>query len=117
MYTTNQLRTFTTAHLSGGGWYLECHITYTPPSEVELRKSFEGLGAIDLDVEEFTGLTDRQKRRAIARRETNDRKKEAREKVIFSAKEKREADRNAKLAEKEQEREEKTKTKGKKKVD
>jgi len=87
-----------------------------PLSEVEFRKSFERLGAIDLDVEEFIGLTNRQKRRAIARRETNDRKKEAREKIIFNAKEKRKADQIAKLVE-EQERVEKAKSKGKKKVD
>jgi len=68
---------------------------------VEFWKSFEGLGAIDLDVEEFTRLTERQKRRAIARRETNDRKKEAWEKIIYNVKEKREADQIAKLAEKE----------------
>jgi len=117
MYTTNQLRTFTTVHLNGRRWYLECHITHTPPLEVEFRKSFKGLGAIDLDMEEFIGLTDRQKRRAIARRETNDKKKEAQEKNIFSAKEKRKADRIVKLAEKEQERLEKAKAKGKKKVD
>jgi len=96
---------------------LECHIIHTPPAEVEYRKSFEGLSAIDLDVEEFIGLTDKQKRRAIARRENNDRKKEAQEKVIFNAKEKREADRIAKLAEKKQEKVEKAKAKGKKKVD
>jgi len=47
------------AHLSGRGWYLECHITYTPPAEVEYWKLFEGLGAIDLDIEEFAGLIDR----------------------------------------------------------
>jgi len=68
---------------------LECHITHTPPSEIEFQKSFEGLqGAIDLDFEEFTRLTDRQKRRPIARRVNNDKKKEAREKVIYSTKEK-----------------------------
>jgi len=75
---------------------LECHITHTPPSEVEYWKSFEGLGAIDMDIEEFARLTDRQKKR-----ENTDRKKEAREKVIFNTKEKKEADRIAKLVEKE----------------
>jgi len=37
MYTTNQLQMFTTVHLSEGGWYLECHIIHTPPSEVEYQ--------------------------------------------------------------------------------
>jgi len=68
---------FTTAHLSSGGWYLNCHITFTHSSKVEYQKSFEGLGAIDLDVDEFARLNERQKKRAIARMEYNDKKKEA----------------------------------------
>jgi hypothetical protein len=121
MYTPNQLRTFTTAHLSAGGWYLDCSLTFTHPQELQLRASLEGKGAIDLEVDEFIGLTDRQRKRAIARREANDKKKEARFTDIVTAKEKKEAERLAKLAEKEKEKEkekeEKGKGRGKKKVD
>jgi hypothetical protein len=79
----------------------------------------EGIGTIDMDVDEFVGLTDIQRERAIARRETNDKRKEARIQVALENKEKKEAERVAKLAEKEKEKEkeEKAKTKGKKKED
>ena len=121
MYTANQLRTFTTAHLSGGGWYLDCPISYTHPSEVDLRNSLEGIGAINMEVDEFVGLTEKQKQRAIARRETNDRRKAARIQLALENKEKKEAERLAKLEEKEKEREkekeEKAQAKGKKKED
>lgn len=117
MFSPHQQRTYTTAHLSGGGWYLDCTISYTHPSELEFRKSLDGKGVVVLDVDEFAGMTDKQRRRAIARRETGDRKKEARLEVLLNAKEKKDAERVAKLAEKEKEKEEKTRAKGKKKVD
>lgn len=105
MFSGNQLRTFTTAHLSGGGWYLDCNLAFTHPSEIELRKSFDGIGLINLEVDEFVGLSEKQKKRAIARREATDRKKE-----------KKEEERLAKLAEKEAEKESKgVKGKGKRK--
>jgi len=116
MYTANQLQTYTTAHLNGGGWYIDCPISYMHPSEAQLRKSLEGMGTIDIDVDEFAGLTDKQKERAIARRETNDRKKAARIQIALENKEKNEAERAAKLAVKERERE-KAKVKGKKNED
>jgi len=68
MYTAAQLRTFTTANLTGGRWYLDCLLTFSHLDEVDFRKSFVGLGAIDVDVPEFAELTDQQKKRAIARR-------------------------------------------------
>jgi len=37
----------------------------------------DGKGAIDLDVNEFVGMMDKQRRKAIVRREANDKKKEA----------------------------------------
>jgi len=60
MYSPSQLCTFPTAHFSGGGWYLDCIISFTYPSEVDFHNSLEGLDAIDLDVDEFSGITDRQ---------------------------------------------------------
>ncbi len=117
MYTANQLRTITTTHLNGGGWYIDCPISYTHPLEVELRNSLEGMGTIDMDVDEFAGLTDKQRERAIAKRESNDRRKVARIQVALENKDKKEAERVAKFAEKEREKEEKAKAKGKKKED
>ena len=103
IFTPSQFHTFTTTHLSGGGWYLDCNLVFTHPSEVELRKSFDGLGAINLEIDEFVGLTDKQRKRAIARREATDKKKEARVQDIVTTKEKKEEERLAKLAEKEME--------------
>jgi len=53
MYSPSQLCTFTTAHLSGRGWYLDCIMSFTHPSEIALRNSLEGLGAIDLEVDKL----------------------------------------------------------------
>jgi len=39
IFTPAQLKKFSTAHLHGGGWYLECHVNFTPDEEVELRNS------------------------------------------------------------------------------
>jgi len=58
MYTASQLHIFTTANLTGGGWYLDCLVTFVHPLEEELRKSFDKLGVIDLEVPEFKNLND-----------------------------------------------------------
>ena len=114
----NQLRTFTMAHLSSGGWYIDCPISYTHPSEVQLQKSLEGIGAVDMDVDDFAGLTDQQREKAIAKRDNSNRKKTARLQIALENKQKKEAERLAKLGEKEKqkqkEKEEKAKAKGKK---
>jgi len=91
-------------------------LDFTHPNEIEFRKSFNGLGAIDLDILKFVELTDQQKKRAIARCMVADKKKEAKEEEIRANKEKKEAERLAKLAKKEAEKEGKRKAKGKKKV-
>lgn len=119
MYTEFQLRTFTTANLTGGGWYLDCPVTFTHPSELALRKSFDGLSVVDLEVPEFVEMTDTQRKRAIARRTVADKKKEDKEQEMVLNKEKKETERLAKLAEKvkEAEKDGKGKGRGKKKVD
>ena len=48
------------------------------PSEVQLRKSLEGIGVVDMDVDDFASLTDEQRAKAIAKRDKSDRKKTAR---------------------------------------
>ena len=78
MFTAQQLRTYTTAHLSGGGWYLDCTLEFTPLLEVQLRRSLDGKGVLDLDINEFAGLDDKARQKAIARRDLLDKKKEAR---------------------------------------
>jgi len=64
-------------------------VTFTHLSKTELRKSFDGLGAIDLDVWEFAEFTNQQKKRAIARRMVVDKKKKAKEEEIPTNKEKK----------------------------
>ena len=89
MFTAHQLRTYTTAHLSGGGWYLDCTLDFTPPSEVQLRRSLDSKGVVDLDIDEFAGLDDKARQKAIARRDLLDKKKEAWVQVTLENKEKK----------------------------
>ena len=67
-----------------------------------------------MDVDDFAGLTDEQRAKAIAKRDNSDRKKMARLQIALENKQKKEADRLAKLEEKEKDKEEKAKAKGKK---
>ena len=47
---------------------------YTHHSETKLRKSLEGKGIVDLDlVDEFVGMDDEARRRAINKRDAVDR--------------------------------------------
>ena len=105
------------AHLSSGGWYIDCPISYTHPSEVQLQKSLEGIGAVDMDVDDFAGLTDQERAKTIAKRDNSNRKKTPRLQIALENKQKKEVERLAKLGEKEKEKqkeEEKAKAKGKK---
>ena len=71
-----------------------------------------------MDVDDFAGLTDEQRTKAIAKRDNSDKKKMARLQIALENKQKKEAKRLAKLEEKEKEKqkekEEKAKAKGKK---
>jgi len=84
-----------------------------------LRKSFDGLSVVDLEVPEFVEMTDTQRKRTIARRTVADKKKEGKEQEMVANKEKKEAECLVKLAEKEKEAEKegKEKGRGKKKVE
>ena len=115
MFTAHQLRTYTTTHLSGGGWYLDCTLEFTPPSEVQLRRSLDGKGVVDLDIDKFAGLDERTRQKAIARRELLDKKKEARVQVTLENKEKKASILAQKKVAKEKEEKGKGKAKAKKK--
>ena len=115
MFTAQQLRTYTTTHLSGGGWYLDCTLEFTPPSEVQLRRSLDGKGVLDLDIDEFAGLDDKARQKAIARRDLLDKKKEARVQVMLENKEKKASILAQKKVAKEKEGQGKGKGKAKKK--
>ena len=92
IFTAHQLHTYTTAHLSGGGWYLDCTLEFTPPSEVQLRRYLDGKGILDLDINEFAGLDNKARQKAITRRDFLDKKKEARVQVQLENKEKKASD-------------------------
>ena len=115
MFTAHQLCTYTTTHLSGGGWYLDCTLEFAPPSEVQLRRSLDGKGVLDLDIDEFAGLVDKARQKAIAKRYFLDKKKEARVQVQLKNKEKKALDFANKKVAKEKEDKGKSKCKGKKK--
>ena len=71
-----------------------------------------------MDVDDFAGLTDEQRAKAIAKRDNSDRTKTTRLQIALENKQKKEAERLAKLEvkekEKQKEKEEKAKAKGKK---
>ena len=91
------------------------------PSEVQLRNFLEGIGAVDMDVDDFAGLTEDQRTRAIAKKNNADKKKMARLQIALENKQKKEAERLANLEkrkkEKQKKKEEKAKAKGKKNND
>ena len=110
MFSTNQQRTWSTSHLTGGGWYLDCAPSFTPSFETELRKSREAVGESGLEMVDLRGIEDENERaKALSRRIEEDRKKALRVK---------EAEEKAaqKEMEKLQRSLEKTNMKGKKKV-
>ena len=76
MFTAAQQRTWTTSHLVCGAWYLDCATHYTPPFEMELRKSREAIGESGEEMEDLKGIQDDNDRaKALKRRIEEDRKK------------------------------------------
>ena len=76
MFSANQQRTWSTSHLTGGGWYLDCALTFTPTFETELRKSREAVGESGADMVDLQGIEDEKVRaKAISRRLAEDKKK------------------------------------------
>ena len=76
MFSANQQRTWSTSHLTGCGWYLDCVPTFIPPFETELRKSREAVGESGVEMVDLQGIDDEHERaKALARRLEEDRKK------------------------------------------
>ena len=79
MFSANQQRTWSTSHLTGGGWYLDCAPSFTPPFETELRKSREAVGESSVEMVDLQGIEDEDERaKALSRRLEEDRKKAVR---------------------------------------
>ena len=94
---------------------MDCTLEFTPPSEVQLRRSLDGKGVVDLDIDEFAGLDDKARQKAIAKRDLLDKKKEARVQVTLENKEKKASVLAQKKVAKEKEGQGKGKGKAKKK--
>jgi hypothetical protein len=76
MFSANQQRTWSTSHLTGGGWYLDCAPSFTPPFETEFRKSREAVGESGVEMVDLEGIEDKNERaKALSRRLEEDRKK------------------------------------------
>ena len=83
MFSPSQQRVWSTSHLTGGGWYLDCAPSYTPPFESELRKSREAVGESGVEMIDLQGIEDEHERaKALSRRLEEDRKKSLRVKEL-----------------------------------
>lgn len=113
IFLVNQLKTWTTAHLHGCGWYLDCGPRYTHPSEVELRQSLHATRAADVVLDDYAGLEESAKQKAILKRQEEGWKKE--EKLVVDAEKaaSKEMERKLRLARRVSEKEAQ-KSKGKK---
>jgi hypothetical protein len=81
MFSDGQLRTWATKHLKGGAWYLDCVATWTHSEEEELQRSLEapGEGGPHLselqEIDEFAGLDEEVREKAISKRDAADKRK------------------------------------------
>jgi hypothetical protein len=66
MFSPPQLRTWTSAHLRGVGWYLECGPQHVPALEKELFNSLEAVGGVSAEDEALAGLDDKTRDKLIA---------------------------------------------------
>ena len=83
MFSALQQRTWTTSHLTGGAWYLDCSPSFTPSFETELRKSREVVGESGIEMVDLHGIENENERaKAIKRRIEEDRKKALRVKEV-----------------------------------
>jgi len=74
--SANQQRTWSTSHLTGGGWYLHYAPIFTPSFETVLRKSREVVGKSGVEMIDLQGIEDEHERaKAFSRRLEEDTKK------------------------------------------
>ena len=101
MFSAVQQRTWTTSHLTGGAWYLDCSPSYTPSFEIELRKSRDAVGESGIEMVDLQGIEDENERaKAITRRIEEDRKKALRVKEAEERADQREREKLQKSQEK-----------------
>jgi hypothetical protein len=66
MFSPTQLRTWTSAHLQGVAWYLECGPQHVPDLEVDMFKSLDAVGGVVAEDEALAGLDDKTCEKLIA---------------------------------------------------
>ena len=83
MFSANQQRTWSTSHLTGGGWYLDCAPSFTPSFETELRKSRAAVGESSVEIVDLQGIENKHERaKALSQHLEEDRKKVLRVKEV-----------------------------------
>ena len=58
MFSALQQRTWTTSHLNGGAWYLDCALGFTPSFETEVKKSREDVSESGIEMLDLHGIED-----------------------------------------------------------
>ena len=102
MLSPSQLRTWTTAHLNSGAWYLDCSTLFTPIQEMELKRNREAAAIAAEDIVELADVEDDAAReKAVKKREESDRRKAQKVKDAAEKAALREKERIDKAAEKE----------------
>jgi hypothetical protein len=73
MFSPSQLRWWTSAHLKSRAWYLECPPEFTPLSEERLKRSIDSQDVV-LEYDEFSGLDEDARLKAVKKREEVDKR-------------------------------------------
>lgn len=101
MFSAAQQRTWTTAHLTSGAWYLDCGLGYTPPNEIELKKSRQALPESEEQMLDLNAIEDDNARdKAVRRRLESDRRKAQKVKEAEDKADQKEKDRLERAADK-----------------
>jgi hypothetical protein len=66
MFSPTQLQTWTSTHLWGVTWYLECGPQHVPDLEVDMLKSLDAVGGVVAEDEALAGLDDKTREKLIA---------------------------------------------------
>ena len=62
MFSVFQQHTWTTSHLTGGVWYLDCAPSFSPSFESELRKSRKAIGESGMEMVHLQCIEDENER-------------------------------------------------------
>jgi hypothetical protein len=66
MFSLGQLKTWTSVHLRGVSWYLECRPQHVPELEVDKFKSLEARGGVVAEDKALASLDDKTCEKLIA---------------------------------------------------